>query len=841
MGLFSKKLQYSIDCAALLPSATFRLSGWVYSKKELILEISGVRYSCGYPQIPRPDVAAHLGLKRSKAMSFGFDFILPANVAEAGMSLLIGSEKVWSNCDNSLNNSLSEKEHSQFQAYIGSYRRILEQNEIILSSNNSVGVISNSVIILDNFDSSPFADEESIYFSMQHVHLLRNLGKVKIDNTFSPKITRALDFVLGTDNSRPPKSRPLNNDITLIIPVYNALDATSRCLKSLVKIEDFSKYYVVIVDDCSDAYTASYLKEFASNYENINYKRPEKNGGFLKACKHGLEASKPGSDIILLNSDIVLTSRALSLLTKGVHSRENIAAGSCMSTNSPNCQLEIPAGHSLETLARWIEQNYSPKYPTLITPEGQCLYIKRWAIEKFGFFDPVFEEGFGEESDLCMRFYCGGADTICVDNAMILHRKSASFGLEKGEELKARHWPIFSERWGVCHKLMHDEFLRNNPLSELRARVSELEESFIYPQRELLFPHRKPQLASQQKGRHEILRDAEVVFLLPNTYVGGGTLSVLQHVNQMIECGVKARIISLWQPYHTRYHALASVIPVREEHVFGLDWSNQKVIATFWPTAFIAAELCKTNPGLEGFYYVQGYEPDFYSEGQDASSKEAEESYKLDLKTVVKSSYLQNRLSSLQGLEAQKVTAGILRTVFYPGEQDSYLGPIRITAYFRPGTPDRGAVKVEQVVLKLLEKYPEIQVSFFGENDCKSELLGQRVKHLGMLSQEQVAKRYRNSDIVFDFADFHGFGRVGIEGMCCGAVPVLTPSGGISEYAVDSNNSFIADSVNGLVDKASLLIEDSSLRSQIRDAALISVKNFSEDQATDDWIKILAL
>lgn len=845
MGFWSKKnkhqLRFAVDYAELSPCGVFKLSGWRFPYDDsLSIIVDGVSHSCGLQRGPRPDVAEHLidqiSVDVNGDFNLGFLLLLPKYLASTSIALFSGSDEIYSHTGQC---SLSKEQKQHFNDYLSAYLKLQGLDEI---------TIGKTIIIRESFEHKEdehkgdvLLSDGILSFCFDHLSLLKELfqdKKIHVADTFSPKIKRSLDYVF--DIKKTEKFKKPSEHITLIIPVFNALDATSRCLKSLIKIEGFTEFKVIIVDDCSDSYTAKYLENFASKFENITYKKQEKNGGFLKTCKAGLELAHAESDIILINSDVVLTKQALKLLIKGAHSRPNIAAASCMSTNSPNCQLELPSGFSLEQVAEYLEKNYRAKYPTLITPEGQCLYIKRWAIEKFGFFDPIFEEGFGEESDLCMRFYCGGADTICVDNALILHRKSASFGLERGEQLKSKHWPIFSERWGVAHRIMHTEFLRRNPFAEIRAKLLALSNQEIYPQNELRFPQTKPNVVkrSQQKAL-SLLGDAEVIFLLPNTYVGGGTLSVLQHVNEMIERDVKARIISLWQPYHTNFHALASVLPVSVENVFELDWNEQKVIATFWTTAYVLSELCSQNKGLKPFYYVQGYEPDFYSKDQETSIKQASESYYLGHTTVVKSQYLKNTLFNSQGIEAKKISAGIVRTVFYPGEQNHHTGATRITAYYRPGTPDRGAKKVEQVLSQLLEKHPELEVSLFGENDCKSELLGEKVSYLGMLSQEQVAKQYRKSDLVFDFAEFHGFGRVGIEGMCCGAVPVLTPSGGIDEYAINQKNSFIAEQNPELISVTSRLIEDNTLRLAMRDAAIKTAEGFSEQQATSDWLKII--
>ncbi|MCB0334097.1 MAG: glycosyltransferase family 2 protein, partial [Bdellovibrionales bacterium] len=94
----------------------------------------------------------------------------------------------------------------------------------------------------------------------------------------------------------------IHRKVSLIVPVYNSLAATLRCLQSVSK-STFAYDQVVVVDDASDSGTAKALRSFCEGHEYFSYIQRERNGGFIEACYTGLSHAHEDNDIILLNSD----------------------------------------------------------------------------------------------------------------------------------------------------------------------------------------------------------------------------------------------------------------------------------------------------------------------------------------------------------------------------------------------------------------------------------------------------------------------------------------------------------------------------------------------------------
>ena len=83
-------------------------------------------------------------------------------------------------------------------------------------------------------------------------------------------------------------------ETTIIIPVYNQLEITLRCIATLASIVSKNKFKVLIVDDCSpDDLSAINFK-----FPNVQIFRNKKNEGFIGSINAALKLVK--SEYILL-------------------------------------------------------------------------------------------------------------------------------------------------------------------------------------------------------------------------------------------------------------------------------------------------------------------------------------------------------------------------------------------------------------------------------------------------------------------------------------------------------------------------------------------------------------
>jgi glycosyltransferase involved in cell wall biosynthesis len=165
-----------------------------------------------------------------------------------------------------------------------------------------------------------------------------------------------------------------------------------------------------------------------------------------------MSAARPGADVVLLNSDTVVTRGWLDALVRCAASDPAIGTITPFSNNAEICSLPRfcennpwPASRDAGTMVRALEWAAVPTYPDLPTGVGFCLYIRHALIDAIGMFDPVFGLGYGEENDLCMRAAAAGYRNVLCEDAFVLHLGGSSFG-DKRADLAERNMQILLER-----------------------------------------------------------------------------------------------------------------------------------------------------------------------------------------------------------------------------------------------------------------------------------------------------------------------------------------------------------------------------------------------------------
>ena len=246
-----------------------------------------------------------------------------------------------------------------------------------------------------------------------------------------------------------------NRNVDVIIPIYNAFDFTKKCIETVIENTDLKKHTLVLVNDKSpDEKILPMLKKFVENNKDINIVLIDngENYGFVKTVNIGMKRSK--NDVILLNSDTEVTKDWLDKMQKVAYVRENVATVTPLSNNAtlasiPNFLDEnaLPNYVTLEEYAKTVEDSSFNEYPELTTAHGFCMYIRRDALDKIGYFDDVtFEKGYGEENDFSYRCIRNGLVNLLCDNTFIYHKGTQSFSEKKLAFIES-HLKILQEKY----------------------------------------------------------------------------------------------------------------------------------------------------------------------------------------------------------------------------------------------------------------------------------------------------------------------------------------------------------------------------------------------------------
>jgi GT2 family glycosyltransferase len=268
--------------------------------------------------------------------------------------------------------------------------------------------------------------------------------------------------------------------IDIIIPVYNAYEDLQRCLDSVLRTTAL-RHRVILIDDCSpDSRIPDYFETLRSAADSrVTLLRNEANLSFVGAINRGMALGQ--NDVVLLNSDTVVTSGWLEKLHRCADSDARIGTITPFSNNAEICSFPkfcqnntLPQGMSAEDVDRAIEAAALPVYPDIPTAVGFCMFIRRDLLNEIGLFDAAtFRLGYGEENDFCMRAAAAGWRNVLCDDTFIQHVGSRSFDITKQALAEENMRRLLAKHPDYMQRVM--AFIAADPIKAIR----QLAQSFL--------------------------------------------------------------------------------------------------------------------------------------------------------------------------------------------------------------------------------------------------------------------------------------------------------------------------------------------------------------------------
>jgi GT2 family glycosyltransferase len=239
---------------------------------------------------------------------------------------------------------------------------------------------------------------------------------------------------------------------TLILLAWNRWELTARCLASLLAT-DLGDAEVVVVDNGSTDETPERLAAFAG----IRVVRLPENLGFVRGNNAGIAVAAAGSDVVLLNNDVLFPQRDwLSRLRECAHSAADVGV--------VGCRLALPDGRLLHAGTYilpdtvWGQQIGAlekdvGQYPGTRDVEGivfACAYLKREVVDAIGGLALDFESYF-EDTDYCLRAREAGFRTVVCGDVTLVHDEHGSTRDEPQELMRLFQGSrdIFRAKWGA--------------------------------------------------------------------------------------------------------------------------------------------------------------------------------------------------------------------------------------------------------------------------------------------------------------------------------------------------------------------------------------------------------
>jgi GT2 family glycosyltransferase len=260
----------------------------------------------------------------------------------------------------------------------------------------------------------------------------------------------------------------------IIVPIHNGSGALARCLDSLRRTLSH-EHTVQLVDDASrEPEVAALLGAIEREPPcRITITRQCENLGFVGTVNAAM--SRTRADVILLNSDTVVTSGWIERLRACLAADARIATATPWSNNAEICSFPEfcranPEPADAERVARACRASGQSQYPDLPTAVGFCMAIRRRVLDQIGDFDQsTFGRGYGEENDFCLRAAAHGWRNVLCDDAYVVHQGGASFG-PLGHAPGGENLARLVARYPRYNALVAD-FIARDPLAARRAQI----------------------------------------------------------------------------------------------------------------------------------------------------------------------------------------------------------------------------------------------------------------------------------------------------------------------------------------------------------------------------------
>lgn len=637
--------------------------------------------------------------------------------------------------------------------------------------------------------------------------------------------------------------------IDVVIPIHNALASVRRALTAFQTASDGFQLRFILVDDASETETSRWVAEFAESRANVVLKSLSTNVGYTKAANIGLRLSTARM-VLLLNSDAIITSGALRQMHDCMREPGVGIVGpisNCASWQSvPHVHKDgedfafnsLPDGVDVEQAAQILCLSTRRMMIDVPLLNGFCLLISRPVLESIGYFDEAsFPVGYGEESDYCMRASDSGFRLVVASHAYVYHEKSQSFGPDRRLQLNNDGMQALIGKHSRERVSSLTARMRVNiPLASIRKSYAESQDRW------------------KDSIRQGVSLPTSILYLLRERATGGGVHSIVQEASEMrlLGCdaaiGVKPEDKKFFTDFYVDIPDISDLVVALSDHdVIRNPGRYQAVVATTYSSVRLLKSAMEFNPNIIPVYYIQDYEPLFFSP-DSSQAAEARASYEAlpNCLLVAKTAWVKDKVDSQHRTSVALVAPSIDTSIFYPSLQRTS-EKVAMLAMVRPQTPLRGAERTMQLLRWASKNYGDrISISVFGcaEESPHFQALSRdfEYRNFGVLTRAEVARVMRQSDLFIDLSDYQAFGRTALEAMACGCTSIVPSNGGAVEYALHNVNAFVVDPSIAADAQARLkvLIDNPGLLTRMQGAALQTAAGYSLRQSALSFLDSIA-
>jgi GT2 family glycosyltransferase/glycosyltransferase involved in cell wall biosynthesis len=251
------------------------------------------------------------------------------------------------------------------------------------------------------------------------------------------------------DGTVPAFATPSQPRASIVVPVFDQLHHTRRCLQALSAQAHDADFEAIVVDDGSSDGTEA----FCAAVPGLRYHRRARNGGFIAACNDGASLAR-GEFLVFLNNDTVPQPGWLDALLRTFDEVPNAGLVGAQLV-FPDGTLQESGGVVFSDGSGWNygrgESPADPRFAYLRDADyasGAAIAIPRDLFERLGGFDPRYAPAYYEDTDLAFAVRAANLRVLVQPAAKVVHDEGGTAGTDVRVGPKAaqvRNQQVFRE------------------------------------------------------------------------------------------------------------------------------------------------------------------------------------------------------------------------------------------------------------------------------------------------------------------------------------------------------------------------------------------------------------
>ena len=246
------------------------------------------------------------------------------------------------------------------------------------------------------------------------------LAAIQPDTVFAAPIPPT--DVLTRSQSLP--AGKLFSGVSIIIPVFNALEYAQRCVASIYDVASQVPFEIIVVDNGSDDNVLAWLRNESQRHDNLWYISVSANMGYARGINLGIKQAR-GQYFVLANSDLLATPHWLDTLVAIMASQPEIGVLSPLTNR-------VGHGPQKDPLAVDLAPEDREEYAARIAPNAEvqvvtnpliffCVMVRKQVASLLGGLDEGYALGNFEDDDFCMRARMAGYKLAIAKNTFVYH------------------------------------------------------------------------------------------------------------------------------------------------------------------------------------------------------------------------------------------------------------------------------------------------------------------------------------------------------------------------------------------------------------------------------------